>query len=52
MQTANKQDRPMCWSDSLVLRTLEKMTERVDKFTVFGLDGVLKDVVRIQVPAN
>jgi hypothetical protein len=25
----------------------------VDKLTVFGgLDGVLKDVVRIQVPAN
>jgi hypothetical protein len=27
--------------------------EKVDKLTVFGgFDGVLKDVVRIQVPAN
>jgi regulator of protease activity HflC (stomatin/prohibitin superfamily) len=35
------------------LETLEKVTEKVDKLTVFGgLDGVLKDVVRIQVPAN
>ena len=33
--------------------TLEKVTEKVDKLTVFGgLDGVLKDVVRIQVPTN
>jgi regulator of protease activity HflC (stomatin/prohibitin superfamily) len=33
------------------LETLEKVTEKVDKLTVFGgLDGVLKDVVRIQVP--
>ena len=35
------------------LETLEKVTEKVDKLTVFGgLDGVLKDVVRIQVPAT
>jgi hypothetical protein len=35
------------------LETLEKVTEKVDKLTVFGgLDGVLKDVVRIHVPAN
>jgi regulator of protease activity HflC (stomatin/prohibitin superfamily) len=35
------------------LETLEKVTEKVDKLTVFGgLDGVLRDVVRIQVPAN
>lgn len=35
------------------LETLEKVTEKVDKLTVFGgLDGVLKDVVRIQVQAN
>ena len=33
------------------LETLEKVTEKVDKLTVFGgLDGILKDVVRIQVP--
>ena len=33
------------------LETLEKVTEKIDKLTVFGgLDGVLKDVVRIQVP--
>jgi regulator of protease activity HflC (stomatin/prohibitin superfamily) len=33
------------------LETLEKVTEKVDKLTVFGgLEGVLKDVVRIQVP--
>jgi regulator of protease activity HflC (stomatin/prohibitin superfamily) len=33
------------------LETLEKVTEKVDKLTVFGgLDGVLKDIVRIQVP--
>ena len=30
------------------LETLEKVTEKIDKLTVFGgLDGVLKDVVRI-----
>jgi regulator of protease activity HflC (stomatin/prohibitin superfamily) len=35
------------------LETLEKVTEKVDKLTVFGgLDGVLKDMVRIQVPAT
>ena len=35
------------------LETLEKVTEKVDKLTVFGgLEGVLKDVVRIQVPAT
>jgi regulator of protease activity HflC (stomatin/prohibitin superfamily) len=35
------------------LETLEKVTEKVDKLTVFGaLDGVLKDVVRVQVPAG
>lgn len=35
------------------LETLEKVTEKVDKLTVFGgLEGMLKDVVRIQVPAN
>ncbi len=34
------------------LETLEKVTEKIDKLTVFGgLDGVLKDVVRIQAPA-
>jgi len=34
------------------LETLEKVTEKIDKQTVFGgLDGVLKDVVRIKVPA-
>ncbi|HEY6619615.1 MAG TPA: slipin family protein [Steroidobacteraceae bacterium] len=33
------------------LETLEKVTEKIDKLTVFGgLEGVLKDVVRIQVP--
>lgn len=33
------------------LETLEKVTEKVSNLTVFGgLDGVLKDVVRIQVP--
>ena len=32
------------------LETLEKVTEKVDKLTVFGgLDGVLKDTVRIEV---
>jgi regulator of protease activity HflC (stomatin/prohibitin superfamily) len=35
------------------LETLEKVTEKIDKLTVFGgLDGVLKDVVRIRVPGN
>ncbi len=34
------------------LETLEKVTEKIDQLTVFGgLDGVLKDVVRIKVPA-
>ena len=33
------------------LETLEKVTEKIDKMTVFGgLEGVLKDVVRFQVP--
>lgn len=33
------------------LETLEKVTEKIDRLTVFGgLEGVLKDVVRIQVP--
>lgn len=33
------------------LEALEKVTGKIDKLTVFGgLDGVLKDVVRIQVP--
>ncbi len=33
------------------LETLEKVAEKIDKLTVFGgLGGVLKDVVRIQVP--
>jgi regulator of protease activity HflC (stomatin/prohibitin superfamily) len=33
------------------LETLEKVTEKIDKLTVFGgLDGLLKDVVRIQAP--
>jgi regulator of protease activity HflC (stomatin/prohibitin superfamily) len=32
------------------LETLEKVTEKIDKLTVFGgLEGVLKDTVRIQV---
>jgi regulator of protease activity HflC (stomatin/prohibitin superfamily) len=35
------------------LETLEKVTEKIDKLTVFGgLDGVLKDVVRIKVPGT
>ena len=35
------------------LETLEKVTEKIDKLTVFGgLEGVLKDVVRIQVPST
>jgi regulator of protease activity HflC (stomatin/prohibitin superfamily) len=34
------------------LETLEKVTEKIDKLTVFGgLEGVLKDVVRIRVPS-
>jgi regulator of protease activity HflC (stomatin/prohibitin superfamily) len=34
------------------LETLENVTEKIDKLTVFGgLEGVLKDVVRIQVPS-
>jgi regulator of protease activity HflC (stomatin/prohibitin superfamily) len=34
------------------LETLEKVTEKIDKLTVFGgLEGVLKDVVRIQMPS-
>jgi hypothetical protein len=34
------------------LETLEKVTEKIDKLTVFGgLDGVLKDVVRIRAEA-
>ena len=33
------------------LETLEKVTEKIYKLTVFGgREGVLKDVVRIQVP--
>ena len=32
------------------LETLEKVTEKVDRLTVFGgLDGVLNDTVRINV---
>ncbi|KAB2838022.1 MAG: slipin family protein, partial [Burkholderiales bacterium] len=32
------------------LETLEKITEKIDKISVFGgLDGVLKDLVKIQV---
>lgn len=32
------------------LETLEKVTEKVDRLTVFGgLDGVLKDTIRIEV---
>jgi hypothetical protein len=35
------------------LETLEKITEKVGHMTVFGgLEGVLKDVVRIQLPAS
>jgi regulator of protease activity HflC (stomatin/prohibitin superfamily) len=35
------------------LETLEKITEKVDKLTVFGgLEGVLKDTVRIRLPAE
>ena len=35
------------------LETLEKVTEKIGQMTVFGgLEGVLKDVVRIQVPAR
>jgi len=48
--------RPMDENPTLLrlkeLETLEKVTEKIDKLTVFGgLDGVLKDVVRIQVPS-
>jgi hypothetical protein len=33
------------------LETLEKITDKVDKITVFdGLEGVLKNMVRIGVP--
>jgi regulator of protease activity HflC (stomatin/prohibitin superfamily) len=33
------------------LETLEKVTEKIDKLTVYGgLEGVLKDVVRIAEP--
>jgi len=33
------------------LETLEKVTEKIDKLTVYGgLEGVLKDVVRISLP--
>jgi len=35
------------------LETLEKVTEKVDKLTVFGgLEGVLKDTIRIDVPGT
>ena len=35
------------------LETLEKVTDKIDKLTVFGgLEGVMKDVVRIQLPAS
>jgi regulator of protease activity HflC (stomatin/prohibitin superfamily) len=35
------------------LEVLEKVTEKVDKLTVFGgLDGILNDTVKIQVNAN
>ncbi|HWL62320.1 MAG TPA: hypothetical protein VNQ32_05970 [Steroidobacteraceae bacterium] len=35
------------------LETLEKITEKVDKLTVFGaLEGVLKDTVRIRCRRN
>ena len=35
------------------LEVLEKITEKVDKLTVFGgLEGVLKDTVKIKVNAN
>ena len=35
------------------LETLEKVTDKIDKLTVFGgLDSVLKEVVRIQVPVS
>jgi regulator of protease activity HflC (stomatin/prohibitin superfamily) len=34
------------------LETLEKVTEKIDKLTVFGgLEGVLQDVVRIRAPS-
>ena len=35
------------------LETLEKVTAKIDKLTVFGgLEGVMKDMVRIQLPAG
>jgi hypothetical protein len=35
------------------LETLEKVTEKIGQMTVFGgLEGVMKDVVRIQLPAR
>jgi hypothetical protein len=35
------------------LEVLEKVTEKVDKLTVFGgLDGVLNDTVRINVRSD
>ena len=35
------------------LEALEKITDKVDRLTVFGgLDGVLKDTVKIQLPAT
>jgi len=35
------------------LETLEKVTEKIGQLTVFGgLEGVMKDVVRIQLPAR
>jgi hypothetical protein len=45
-----RQHRSGSRSSSLV-RDARKVTEKVDQLTVFGgLDRVLKDVVRIQVP--
>ena len=35
------------------LEVLEKVTEKIDKMTVFGgLDGVLQDVVKINVKGD
>jgi regulator of protease activity HflC (stomatin/prohibitin superfamily) len=35
------------------LETLEKVTEKIGQMTVFGgLEGVMKDVVKIQLPAR
>lgn len=35
------------------LEVLEKVTEKVDRLTVFGgLDGILNDTVKLQVNAN